>query len=166
MAALQQKPVRGERQRAPVSPGRGKPPAGSCPEIPLWHQNHFKVSHDPNQQPWRLGIQTFPLTVSPSTGSSSSWCLLQCLGQQRCLDKALRMCWLAQRHGPSPWAWPACPSGGSAPTAHRSVMLPTPKTHQGLCTLVGLGVKPQWRFWRGWCKRYLVITGEKRLNPT
>lgn len=132
MAALQQKPVCGERQPPPVGPGRGKPRGGSSPEIPLWHQNQFKVSDDPNHEHRGYKSQNFPLTISPFTGSSSSWCLLQCPGQQRCLDKALRMCWLARTHGPSRWAWPACPSGGSALTAHRSVMLPTPKTHQGL----------------------------------
>lgn len=56
MAALQQKPVRGERRPTPVSPGRGKPPGGSSPEILLQHQNHFKVSHDPNHWPWRVEI--------------------------------------------------------------------------------------------------------------
>lgn len=130
VAALQQQPVRGERQPAPVSPGKGKPRGGSSPEIPLRHQDQFKVRDDSNHRGWKS--QNIPLTICPFTGSSSSWCPLQCLGQQRCLDKASRMCWPARRHGPSPWAWPACPSGGSAPPARRSVMLPTPKTPQGL----------------------------------
>lgn len=72
-----------------------------------------------------MGPMHPPGAASPLTGSSSSWCP-HLLPQKR-PEGAWRMRWLARVASTSPWAWPACPSGGAAPTAPPSVTPHGPK---------------------------------------
>lgn len=149
MAALQQKPVRGEGQPAPVSPGRGKPRGGSSPEIPLRHQNQLKVRDDPNHWSWRVEIpelstdcfflhrQQLQLVspAMPGRAEVSGQSLEDVLAGTGARPRPLGMASLPFRR-----VCTHCPSVSD--TAE-------PQNSPSGWALVGFGVKPQWCFWRG-----------------